>query len=145
MDGFRLDLRLAGDSRLLGRMRLSEVRLMDERRWPWLILVPHIAGACELHDLGEADIALLAAETAAVSAGLKRATGCLKINTGALGNVVRQLHVHVVARFTGDFGWPGPVWGQGARQPMPEDELAALSLRIRMALFADAGDEEDPV
>jgi diadenosine tetraphosphate (Ap4A) HIT family hydrolase len=145
MEEFRLDPRLRDDSRPLGRLRLCEVRLMDERRWPWIILVPQVHGATELHDLGDADIAQLSAETATASAGLKQATGCLKINSGALGNVVRQLHVHVVARNEGDDGWPGPVWGRGARQPRGEAEGKALAGRIRMMLFAGSDRNDDPL
>ena len=96
---------------------LCELRLMNDRRWPWLLLVPQRAGAEEIHDLTPLDQAMLTFETNMVAQALKKVTGCTKINTGALGNIVRQLHVHVVAAFEDDAGWPGPVWGHGLREP----------------------------
>ncbi|MFC3640504.1 HIT domain-containing protein [Aquibium oceanicum] len=113
---------------------LCELRVMDDRRWPWLILVPQRPGAVEIHDLTPLDQAMLTFETNLVSEGLKKASGCLKINTGALGNVVRQLHVHVVARSEGDPNWPGPVWGFGQREPYRREDLHRFAETIRKAL-----------
>ena len=90
---------------------------MNDRRWPWLIAVPMRPGLSELHELAPDDLARCSAEIARLSAALKTVTGCEKINCGALGNIVRQLHIHVIARETGDPNWPGPVWGHGTALP----------------------------
>ena len=132
--GFELDRRLDADSTPLMWLSLCELRLMNDRRWPWLILVPQRPDVEEIHDLTPLDQAMLTFETNMVAQALKTATGCTKINTGALGNVVRQLHIHVVARSEGDPGWPGPVWGHGAREPYrPEDQHRFADI-IRSAL-----------
>lgn len=132
--GFELDRRLDADSVPLLWLSLCELRLMDDRRWPWLILVPQRAGIFEIHDLTPLDQTMLAFEATLVAETLKATTGCAKINTGALGNVVRQLHVHVVARSPGDPGWPGPVWGHGVRDPYLPEDRHAMADRIRSAL-----------
>ena len=100
--GFALDARLDADSEPLMWLGLCELRLMNDRRWPWLILVPQRAGIEEMHDLTPLDQAMLTFETNMVAQALKSVTGCTKINTAALGNIVRQLHVHVIARNEGD-------------------------------------------
>jgi diadenosine tetraphosphate (Ap4A) HIT family hydrolase len=110
------------------------VLLMNDSRWPWLILVPRQGGAVEIMDLGRSDRAELMEEAALASAWLKAHAKAVKINVAALGNVVRQLHVHVVARRAGDPAWPGPVWGFGAAVPYGEDEAAALIAAARAAL-----------
>ena len=132
--GFELDRRLDKDSVPLMWLGLCELRVMDDRRWPWLILVPQRPRAVEIHDLTPLDQAMLTFETNMVSEGLKKATGCLKINTGALGNVVRQLHVHVVARSEGDPNWPGPVWGFGQRESYRREDMHRFAETIRKAL-----------
>ncbi|MGE0501225.1 MAG: HIT domain-containing protein [Rhizobiaceae bacterium] len=123
---FELDPRLAADSEPMLLLGLCELRIMNDRRWPWLVLVPRRPGVSEIHDLTPLDQAMLSFETNMAAAALKSATACLKINTGALGNVVRQLHVHVVARNEGDPAWPGPVWGHGAREPYRAEDLHKL-------------------
>jgi diadenosine tetraphosphate (Ap4A) HIT family hydrolase len=110
---FALDPAIAADTVPVISLGLSAVRLMNDRRFPWLLLVPRRAGAVEIVDLAKADRAALLEEIAAASGALRLATNCDKLNIGALGNKVRQLHVHVVARFTDDAAWPGPVWGAG--------------------------------
>lgn len=114
---FRLDPRIAADTLAAADWPLTTVRLMNDRRFVWLILVPRRPGLAEIHDLSPADLALLGTETARASRVLATALRPDKINVGALGNMVRQLHVHVVARRTTDPAWPGPVWGSGA--PLP--------------------------
>jgi diadenosine tetraphosphate (Ap4A) HIT family hydrolase len=128
---FALDERLAKDTLVIGDMRLSRVLLMNDARWPWLILVPRREGAVELTDLDADDRALLIEEAASAARFLKTHTGAVKINLGALGNVVRQLHLHVVARNVGDPAWPGPVWGQGAATPYDEAQARALIAAAR--------------
>ena len=123
---FALDERLAKDTFVVGDMPLCRVLLMNNSRWPWLILVPRREGAVELTDLAEADRALLIEEAASAADFLKAHTGALKINLGALGNIVRQLHLHIVAREPGDPAWPGPVWGHGAATRYDETKARAL-------------------
>ncbi|MDQ6435741.1 HIT family protein [Mesorhizobium sp. LHD-90] len=132
--GFELDARLEADSVSVMWLGLCELRLMNDRRWPWLLLVPQRPGIEELHDLTPLDQAMLTFETNMVAQGLKRATRCTKINSGALGNIVRQLHVHVIARSEGDPGWPGPVWGFGTREPYSARDKHSFIDKIRAAL-----------
>lgn len=113
MDSFHLHERLAADTTPVADWGLSRLLLMNDARYPWLILVPRRAGLVEIHDLKHAERMVLIEEISRASAGLKSATGTAKINVGALGNVVPQLHVHVVARRLVDPAWPGPVWGNG--------------------------------
>ena len=123
---FVLDPRLAADSLMLAEGPLSQLRLMDDARFAWLVLVPRVNGATEWIDLDGAAQRLLLAEVNRAGR-LLRATGpCAKLNIGALGNIVRQLHVHVVARNQGDGAWPGPVWGSGTRVPYEASKLKAL-------------------
>jgi len=134
MTGFELDGRLAADTMKVADLQSGPLLAMNDSRWPWLILVPAVPGAAELHDL-DADTARLAhAETDRVAAALKKLTGCEKINTGALGNIVRQLHIHVVARSAGDPNWPGPVWGYGKRIERDADDMRAFIANVRAAL-----------
>lgn len=132
--GFVLDRKLDADTEPLMWLGLSELRLMDDKRWPWLVLVPQRPGIEELHDLTPLDQAMLTFESNMVSQALKKATGCLKINVGALGNVVRQLHIHIVARNEGDPNWPAPVWGYGHREPWRREDLHRFADVIRKAL-----------
>ena len=132
--GFVLDKRLEADTAPVLRLGLCDLRLMDDRRWPWLVLVPQRQGAEEIHALTPLDQALLTFETNMVAEALKALTGCLKINTAALGNIVRQLHVHVVAREDGDPAWPGPVWGFGTRERYTSEELDHMIVSVRNAL-----------
>jgi len=110
---FALADRILADTLAVANLGLSDLRLMNDRRFPWLMLVPRKAGAEEIIDLDAGERAVLTEEIALVSAALRSVTGCDKLNVAALGNIVRQLHIHVVARFTGDAAWPGPVWGAG--------------------------------
>lgn len=111
---FSLDPRLDAHSLALVALPLSDLRLVNDARFPWVVLVPRVSGAVEIVDLGKPDRAYLFEEIMLVANALRDATRCDKINIGALGNVVRQLHVHVVARFERDVAWPAPVWGSGA-------------------------------
>jgi diadenosine tetraphosphate (Ap4A) HIT family hydrolase len=132
--GFMLDSRLEADSEQVMWLGLCELRVMNDRRWPWLVLVPQRPGAEEIHEMTPLDQAMLTFETNMVALALKKVTGCAKINSGALGNVVRQLHVHVVARSEGDAGWPGPVWGHGLREPYKRPEIHQFAERVKAAL-----------
>lgn len=132
--GFELDARLDADSISVMWLGLCELRLMNDRRWPWVILIPQRPGIEELHDLTPLDQTMMTFESNMVAQGLKKATACRKINSGALGNVVRQLHFHVVARSAGDPNWPGPVWGFEPREPYRSEEIHALIDKIKDAL-----------
>ena len=130
LSDFRTDERLVRDSDLLTKIGLCELRLMKDARWPWLVLVPQRADVSEVFDLTPLDQTMLTFETNLVAETLKTVTGATKINTGALGNIVRQLHVHVVARSEGDPNWPGPVWGFGKSEPWGEKDHQAFAARI---------------
>jgi diadenosine tetraphosphate (Ap4A) HIT family hydrolase len=108
--------------------------MMNDSRWPWLVLVPRRQNLVELTDLDAADRARLIEETARAADWLKAHAKADKINVGALGNVVRQLHVHVVARHAGDPAWPGPVWGFGAAVSYADPEAQALIAAARKGL-----------
>ena len=134
---FDLDPRLAADTIPVGDLVLSSVLLLNDARFPWFVLVPRRAGATEITDLAEADAALLMGEIRTATRVMLDLAKPDKVNVGALGNVLAQLHVHVVGRFRSDPAWPGPVWGHGARQPYPDHAAAALVERAA-ALFAAA-------
>lgn len=131
MTDFMLHPRLAADTLLVAEWPLSRVVLMNDSRFPWLILVPRVAGASEMFDLEPRQQAVLMDEISRASRTLKRVSGAAKINVGALGNMVPQLHVHVVARNPSDAAWPGPVWGAG--QAVPYAFAAADALIARLA------------
>ena len=130
MSEFTLDSRLEADTKPILQTLLCDVRLMNDSRWPWLILVPRIASAVEWHDLAQANQASLWRETLKAGRILKELTGCEKINTAAIGNIVRQLHVHVIARYEGDANWPGTVWGFPGKVPYDDCDFPA---RLRAA------------
>jgi diadenosine tetraphosphate (Ap4A) HIT family hydrolase len=134
METFFLHERLAADTTFVTDWGLSRVLLMNDARYPWIVLVPRRAGLVELHDLKHAERMVLIEEIARAGAGLKTLTGAAKINTGALGNLVPQLHIHVVARRPGDAAWPGPVWGQGTAVPYKADTLQDMTAQLTAAL-----------
>lgn len=131
---FSVDPRLAAESFSLGELALCEVLLCDDARFPWIILVPKKPGAAEIIDLEEDERPVLMEEIAIASAALKRITGCHKLNVAALGNQVRQLHVHIIARFETDEAWAGPVWGKGTRVPYDEKARGELTAKLKAAL-----------
>ena len=131
---FRLDSRLARDSVFIADGPLSQLRLMDDSRFPWLLLVPRVPGATEWIDLDGTSQRLLLAEINQAGALLRQHFAPIdKLNIGALGNLVRQLHVHVLGRREGDAAWPGPAWGAGIRRPYG-GEAPALASRLARAL-----------
>jgi diadenosine tetraphosphate (Ap4A) HIT family hydrolase len=133
-DAFTLDPRLAVESFPLGRFALCEARLFNDARFPWLILVPARAGLVEIVDLDEAGRQILMQEAAAAALALKAVTNCHKLNVAALGNQVRQLHLHVIARFENDDAWPNPVWGRGARVPYEPQAAAKVAQQMKAAM-----------
>jgi len=133
MTPFQLHPRLAADTAFITDWPLCRVLLMKDARYPWLILVPRRV-ASELHDLSPADRAQLIEECTHAGERLKAQIGAAKINTAALGNMVPQLHLHVVARNPGDAAWPGPVWGQGVAEPYVPTALETLIETCRKGL-----------
>ncbi len=117
---------LARDTTAIGDLPLSRVLLMNDANYPWLVLVPRRAGAVEILDLSEPEQAQLMGEIARSAHVLKQTTGCDKLNIAAIGNVVPQLHIHIVARRHDDAAWPRPVWG--AAPPCPYDPAAQRRL-----------------
>ncbi len=137
MNTFQLDDRLASDSVPVTDLPLSRVRLMNERSWPWLILVPRRPGLVEIIDLEPADRATLIEEIARAAEALRRLYQPHKVNVAALGNQVSQLHVHVIARFKSDPAWPRPIWGvKPAMEPYEAKRLSQEVRRIAAALGA---------
>lgn len=131
-----LDPRLERDTAAVGDMPLCRVLLIDDANYPWLLLVPRRHRTVEIVDLDYIEQAQLMSEIAEAGRSLKAITGCDKINVAALGNVVPQLHVHVIARSRGDAAWPKPVWGAVPARPYDETALNALltALHRRLAL-----------
>lgn len=123
---FTLHPRLEADTIVIGELGLSLVLLMNDARFPWLILVPRRADLREMSDLTVDDQATLMGEINAASRVLQRLIHPHKLNVAAIGNVVAQLHIHIVARFEDDAAWPAPVWGHGLREPYDEDESSGF-------------------
>jgi diadenosine tetraphosphate (Ap4A) HIT family hydrolase len=133
---FKLDARLEADTYWMGDLHLSRVLLMNDRRYPWIILVPMLEGLKELTDLSEEQSVTLLQESRAVSQWLIKQGGD-KLNVGALGNVVSQLHLHHVMRKVDDPAWPGPVWGHSPAEPYAEDKVNALQQSLKATLKLD--------
>ncbi|MGY6554809.1 MAG: HIT family protein [Wenzhouxiangella sp.] len=133
MTDFQIDPRLARDSLPVTELALCSVRLMNDRRFPWLLLIPRRAACSELLDLSCDDQTRLWQEIMAVSQALRDHLNPHKLNVAALGNQVAQLHVHVIGRYRNDAAWPAPVWGQGAPEPWGE-AASALIAAIKTAL-----------
>jgi diadenosine tetraphosphate (Ap4A) HIT family hydrolase len=131
---FVLDARLAADSLAVADLLLSQVRLMRDANYPWLLLVPRKDGAAEIVDLDVAEQGELMREIAAAGEALRRTVPCDKLNVAALGNMVRQLHVHVIARRIGDAAWPNPVWGTAPAKPYRPGEAEALAAALAKQL-----------
>ncbi|MEN9855885.1 MAG: hypothetical protein RLZZ157_1011 [Pseudomonadota bacterium] len=134
---FALHPQLAADTHFVATLRLSDLLLMKDARYVWLILVPRRAGVRELHELADNDGAALWAEIAAISQLVAGWEGVSKVNVGALGNKVPQLHVHIIGRHIGDPAWPEPVWGHSSPFAYKPEDLAATLTGVRAALALD--------
>jgi diadenosine tetraphosphate (Ap4A) HIT family hydrolase len=132
---FTLHERLKADTLDITRLGLSRVLLMNDRSFPWLILVPERENIRELHDLDEKDRSVLIEEITLSSRIIEHLYKPDKINVGALGNLVPQLHVHVIGRFESDRAWPGPVWGAGPAEPYGDDEKERTRERFERAFL----------
>lgn len=133
---FALDPRLAGDTHHLASLPLCELLLMDNALLPWLILVPRVTET-ELYQLPVEQRRQLDDETTAVAAFVAGAFAIDKLNVAAIGNVVAQLHVHVVGRRRDDYAWPGVVWGRSERTPYEPNAVAELRSRTATVLAGE--------
>ena len=133
---WHLHPQLAEDTHPLAHLPLCDVRLMDDANHPWLVLVPRVPEAVELIDLAEEHQAQLMREVVRASHVLRVTMRPDKINVAALGNMVPQLHVHVIARYRKDIAWPRPVWGNATSQPYAPEALVARVEALRAALAA---------
>ena len=131
---FELDQRLRNDTLVVGDLALCRVLLMNDSRYPWLILVPKVAAVSEVFELTIEQQQCLWQETTAVSVVLKQLFQADKINIATLGNVVKQLHMHIVVRMQGDATWPAPVWGQGVAQPYSAEALKHICVQLHSGL-----------
>lgn len=131
---FALDSRLQQDTIAVGDFPLSSLLLMNDSQYPWFILVPRREDVSEIFQLDAADQQQLWREATQLAEVLKDTFDADKMNVANLGNVVSQLHMHVIVRKQGDAAWPGPVWGKYAAVPYIEEELARVREKLRMAL-----------
>jgi len=141
---FKLDPRLVQDTILIGNFPLSNVLLMDDARYPWVILVPRVTGLTEVFQLNDKQQLQLMNESNFVAGKLKVLVQADKMNVAALGNVVSQLHIHHIARFTDDETWPAPVWGKGSAVQYGEDERTAVCQQLTQ-LFSDLLQDNDGI
>lgn len=141
---FEMDERLQQDSIVLGDFALCRVLLMNDSRYPWLILVPRRADISEVFQLTAAQQQQLWQETSVVGQVLKDIYQADKINIATLGNVVKQLHMHIVVRMQEDATWPAPVWGRGEAQPYTAQDIESLGERLR-AVFSEHWQAEEVV
>ena len=133
---FKLHSQLAQDTTLVTALSLCQILLVNDSRFPWLILVPQVLDLKELHDLLPNSQLQLMVEITLASRVLEKLYAPDKLNVGILGNIVEQLHIHVVARNHTDKAWPGPVWGQGAATPYIQINLEQTRKKIK-ATFSD--------
>ena len=131
---FELDTRLHNDTYFVCDLALSRVLLMNDSQFPWLILVPRKHNVSEIIELTEEEQIVLLKESVLVSKAMQELFSPLKLNVAALGNVVRQLHVHHVARFDTDVAWPKPVWGNQPSKPYQEVQAKTLVAQIKTLL-----------
>lgn len=135
-ESFVLHHKLAEDTLPLASSELSELRLMNDTHYPWLLLVPRRAGVREVFELSPADQQGLLRESSAIGEALMKAFGGQKLNVAALGNMVPQLHLHHVVRFERDAAWPAPVWGVVPAVPYSEQSLTAMQERLAPVVAA---------
>lgn len=133
----QLNEELAKNSRFVTDLPLCEVRIQNEARFPWIILIPKRDNVAEIIDLSIEDQEQLLKELRMASNVMQSAFNADKLNIGALGNIVRQLHLHVIARYETDLAWPNPVWGYFELST----QYASDALSRRIALIKDAFDE----
>ncbi|GLQ06492.1 HIT domain-containing protein [Sneathiella chinensis] len=131
---FKLHPRLQADTHSIGDLSACRALLMNDARYPWVILVPTVDDITELHDLDPDTYQKVSGDIRTVSESLSALYVPCKINVGALGNLVPQLHIHVIARTPEDAAWPGPVWGQGQAIPYDKEALTARLKELQSLL-----------
>lgn len=134
---FALDPRLQQDTLPIGDFPLCRLLLSNDSNYPWFILVPKRQNISELFQLNDADQQLLWKETTALAETLKDSFDADKMNVATLGNVVSQLHMHVIVRKRDDAAWPAPVWGKHPARPYSAEQVTAIRERLRVALTDD--------
>lgn len=132
---FTLHDQLRRDTLPVCRMKLCLVQLMNDAQYPWLVLIPSAENITEIHELNEKQRKLLINEIAQAQRVLQHCFEPHKLNVGALGNMVPQLHVHVVARFREDPAWPGPIWGKLPARPYEDAALRSTIARLQNAFI----------
>lgn len=131
---YELHPQLRKDTIAIGQFELSDVLLMNDERYPWVILVPRREQLREIYQLAEADQQQLLKESNFVSKVMAELFSAHKMNVAALGNIVEQLHLHHVARFTSDAAWPKPIWGVGETVPYSDVAAKAMLSQLKRAL-----------
>lgn len=135
MNSFALHPQLAEDTVMVGHIAGSQLRLMNDARYPWLILIPEQHDLRELHELAEASYVEVTRGIRQISEKLQALTEAPKMNVAALGNQVPQLHIHIIARRHDDHAWPGPVWGVGEAVSYSEEEQRILVKTLQEQLL----------
>ena len=130
MSDFKLHSQLAADTFTVLTLEVSQLLLMNDARYPWLILVPQVSDMRDLHNLPAKQYQAVTQEITQVSQVLESVAQAHKMNVGALGNMVPQLHIHIIARQIDDAAWPAPVWGVGETQPYSQDAAETLIQRL---------------
>ncbi|OED40459.1 histidine triad (HIT) protein [Endozoicomonas sp. (ex Bugula neritina AB1)] len=131
---FQLDSQLSQDTIVVGDFPLCRLLLMNDSTFPWFILVPRVVGIEEVYELDEEQQLQLSRESSLLSRKLQGVFVADKMNVAALGNIVRQLHVHHVVRYSGDPAWPAPVWGKLPAQAYQEAEYERVIEQLRLVL-----------
>ena len=131
---FKLDRQLEQDTVLVADWHLCQVRLMNDSRYPWVILIPKVEDVSEIHQLADEQQQLLLGESVRLSKALEQLFAPHKLNVAALGNMVRQLHIHHIVRFEDDASFPRPVWGVGDAVPYEAEALNETVTGLQIAL-----------
>lgn len=131
---YQLHPQLEKDTLKVGQYELCDVLLMNDNRYPWLILVPRRSNVREIHQLSEAEQQRLMQESSFTAKKMLQLFSAHKMNVAALGNQVEQLHLHHVARFSTDATWPNPVWGVGSAEPYSEVAAGAMLSQLHRVL-----------
>ncbi len=134
---FQLHPRLEADSRLVSEEGICQLRLINDSRFPWLILVPQIPDVKEMYQIPLAQRQQIHSLTDRIAEQMASTFDADKMNVAAIGNVVPQLHIHVIARRTGDAAWPAPVWGFGEAIPYSSETSEGVITKLRQMLAAN--------
>ncbi|WP_066016463.1 HIT domain-containing protein [Endozoicomonas atrinae] len=134
MSRFELDPQLARDCVVVGDFPVCRLLLMNDSQYPWFILVPRVQGVEEIYQLDETDQQQLLFESSYLAEMLQVLFSAEKMNVAALGNVVRQLHVHHVVRYSTDAAWPAPVWGKHPARPYTDEALSEVMQKLKKSI-----------